>query len=88
MDDPLRKLVDDITQEHPEQRPWYSWCFDEYDPVNPYHDAWFPDGIDAYTTEDPNFRSFWGACHLFASMPDAQLWVNPDGRVVSLVKDG
>lgn len=34
-----------------EYRHYVTWCVDEYDPVNPYHDAWSPDGHDPYETE-------------------------------------
>jgi len=38
----------DIPVEH---RAYVRWCADEFDPVNPYHDAWPEDGLDNYDTE-------------------------------------
>ncbi len=65
-------VIDEVAASLPaEHRPWFLWCAKEFDPVNPYHDAWEPDGIDHYSTDFPTRRAgiHW-ALTVLAGMPD------------------
>jgi hypothetical protein len=47
-------VIDEVIAQLPvEHRDYVRWCANEYDPVNPYHDAWEPDGIDHYAMDIP-----------------------------------
>src|SRR4051812_4727255 len=67
--DVLDEVIASLPTEH---QHYVRWCADECDPVNPYHDAWEPDGIDHYSTDFPT-RTIgirWGITQL-AVMCDA-----------------
>ena len=67
--DVLDEMIKTLPAEH---QHWVRWCADEYDPVNPYHDAWEPDGIDRYSVDFPtrHVALRWGITQL-AVMCDA-----------------
>lgn len=68
IDDMLAALAEDVA---PEWLHWIRWAIDEYDPVNPYHDAVMTDGVDNYATDFPTRRAvtLW-ALKVLGTMPD------------------